>query len=351
MGIKINDVLMSVLPSAPFDGLHRVIWVHVDSERGLDLAVTIEIPTRPSGAPSIRYYKGPVKRKYSAIDSAVDSGEIVITRLAPPPLAHLSDDAIRERYPARTTATKRRERFDCALLQARDREWEWIEPLLGYVHDAPGDAFETDVLTERIQERARQIGRQSRDIYNALHRVLAFACGKNSLLQSTHKSGGAGKQRSPMKSDRLGRKSVAFLAGQVPSPGVHLSKVDKQRLAMGWRTFLKTGRSVHEAWILTSGAWWRKETHVVDGQSVPTLLEPHLRPTEAQFRYWGPRDEGGKTAFELLLPPGDWEKNYRPKLGTVFDGLTGVGQVAIMDATSTDQSLVSMSSSSNCSAQ
>lgn len=342
MSIRINDVLRGVLPTSPFDGVHRVLWIHADPDRGWDLLVTIEIPVQSSNTPATRYYKAPVKRELSIVEAAMAAGTVVITRPALAALAHLSDDAIRERYPQRKSATKQRVRFDCALLQARDREWAWITPLLSYVEAAPADAFETTVLTGMIQERAKEIGRQPRDIYNALHRVLAIGCGKNSLLPATHKSGGAGKQREPENSDRLGRKNGAFLDGHTPSPGIHLSCLDKQRLALGWSTFLKEGRSVHEAWILTCGAWWSDGTHIVDGEELPRLLPAHLRPTLAQFRYWGPRDEDGKSAFELLLRPGDWEKNYRPKIGTVFDGVTGVGQIGIMDATPNDQGLVSM---------
>ena len=285
-----------------------------------------------------------LRRELSLVESALASGAIVITRPAPPPLAHLSDDAIRERYPRRTSETKRRERSDCALLQTRDREWAWIKPLLEYVEAAPADAFETVVLTGMIQERSAEIGRQPRDLYNALHRVLALACGKNSLLPATPKCGGAGKQREPQKSDRLGRKNGAFLDGLIPSPGIHLSEIDKQRLALGWSAFLKEGRSVQEAWLLTCGAWWADGAQIGDGQELPRLLPAHLRPTLAHFRYWGPRDECGKSAFELLLRQSEWEKRYRPKLGTVFDGLVGVGQMGILDATSTDQAIVSLTS-------
>ena len=59
--LRINDVLRSVLPTAPFVGVHRVLWIHTDLARGWDLAVTIEIPVQSAIVPATRYYKAPVR--------------------------------------------------------------------------------------------------------------------------------------------------------------------------------------------------------------------------------------------------------------------------------------------------
>jgi hypothetical protein len=86
MGVRINDVLRSVLPTAPFSGVHRVLWIHADLARGWDLVVTIEIPVQSPNAPATRYYKAPIKRDLSTVEAAMATGAVVITRPALPAL-------------------------------------------------------------------------------------------------------------------------------------------------------------------------------------------------------------------------------------------------------------------------
>jgi putative transposase len=341
MNLKVNDVLRSISPDAPFVGLHRVLWIWTDVE-DIGRVMTVEIPCRVDGEPSPRYFKAPVKRSLPDVLIALDQSELVISKLTLPPIAYLPDESIRKIYSQRTTPTKRRLRTDSASLQKRDRQWALVEPIMRYIQDHPADAFETEVLAAMICDRISKTRCRRADINDALHRLLALGCGKNALLSSHQRCGGRGKSRAPKNCTRLGRKNAAFVAGEVESPGIHLSLDDKQKLAMGWNRFLRQGKSVKAAYSLTCGAWWSEGVKLVDGEEVPILLPAKQRPTEAQFRFWGPRDAEGKSAFELLLAPNAWEKKYRPKLGSSFSGLTSIGQMGLMDATSNDVNLVSM---------
>ncbi|MGX7004916.1 hypothetical protein [Caballeronia sp. KNU42] len=121
-----------------------------------------------------------------------------------------------------------------------------------------------------------------------------------------------------------------------------MTEKDKCKINLGWSTFLRNGHSVKAAHILTLGTWWSSGTKVENGVELPVLLPPEQRPTLRQFRYWGPLQEDGRSAFELLLRPNEWEKKYRSMLGSALDGITGIGHTGLMDSTSTDQTLVSM---------
>jgi putative transposase len=341
MNLKVNDVLRSISPDAPFLGLHRVLWIWTDME-DIERVMTIAIPCRVEGEPSPRYFKAPVKRSLSDVLIALDQSELVISKLALPPIAYLPDESIRKLYSQRATPTKRRQRTDSASLQKRDRQWALIEPIMRYVQDHPADAFETEVLAAMIGDRISETRCRRADINDALHRLLALGCGKNALLSNHQRCGGKGKSRTPKNCTRLGRKNAKFVAGLADSPGIPLSLEAKQKLAMGWNVCLRNKLSVEEAYLQTCAAWWSEGVELVDGKEVTILLPATQRPTRAQFRHWGPRDEDGKTAFELLLLPNEWEKKYRPMLGSSFSGLNAVGQMALMDATSIDVNLVSM---------
>ena len=339
MKIPLHGVIKGIGADSPVTGLHRVLWMNVLADR----LFTIEIPTWEKEQPAPRYYKGPRKHSLSKYESLKDKGDIVITRVMPHPVAGLSDEQIRQRYPRRKKPMKKkRERTDCAVLQYRDERWAWVEPICNYIDEQREDAFEAEELARLVKERAQELGREPVEIYDAVHRVLAHAAGKNSILPAYCRSGGKGKSRQPRKVSRLGRVNSAYLKGEVPSPGIHLNDEDKRHLAIGHSKFLKQGLSVREAYSLTMGAWWSSGSKIDDGIEVPILQPAHERPTLAQFRYWGPRDPEGKSAFELLLKDGEWEKKYRSMVGSAMHGLNGVGQMAVMDATGTHVTFVSM---------
>jgi putative transposase len=339
--LPLHGVIKGVGSDSPIEGLHRILWLNDK----MDLLTTIEIPTWQPGQAAPRYYKGPEDRALSAYLLLKHEGHIVITNVAPHPIAGMTDAEIRVRYPIRQSELKKRKpRRDCAVIQYRDERWEKVEPIILQITDRPADAFEGGDLGRLIKDRIKKLGCEPVEIYDPVHRVLAHASGKNSILPAYCRSGGKGKSRQPKKVSRLGRQSAAFLAGEVPSPGIHLNEEDKRHLAIGMRKFLKDGLSVRQAYILCMGAWWSTGSRIEDGVELPILKPAHERPTLAQFRYWAERDPEGKSAFELLLKQGEWDKRFRAMLGLATHGLNGVGQMAVMDATGTHVTLVSMTS-------
>lgn len=341
MTIALHCVLKGLGENSPIKGLQRVLWINNE----IDEIYFIEIPTWEKDKSAPRYYKGPSKHSLSKLEETIASGDICITTVLPPTMAGWTDDQIRKRYPMRTKEMKsKRPRTDCAVLQFRDERWKWAQPIVEYIDATPDTFFKYSQMASLIRARAEELGRSTIEIYDAVHRVLAHACGKNSLLPAFCRCGGSNKDRSPKNALRLGRPNAAFNKGDVPSSGINLSIEDKRHLAFGHTRFLKQGRSVQEAYILTMGAWWSSGSKIEDGMEVPILLPAYQRPTVAQFRYWGTSDTDGKSAYELLLKDGDWELKFRAMLGSSLDGLNGIGQMGVMDATGSHVTFVSTGS-------
>lgn len=337
MDIKINDILKEITEFSPIKGFHRVLWVNPKA----NVVVTIEIPICDRNKPYPRFFLGPRKHTLSILFQSISLGYISVEKGSViPPLAHLSDAEIREQFPIRRSTSKHKVRTDSAILQKRDADWILVEPIIDYIRKYPELVFEDDELTQLINKRSFQTKTTRKRVYNAVNRVLALGCGKNSLLYSFHCSGGKGKMRSPRSAEKLGRKSLAFLNGNVEGPGIHICEEDKRRIQNGWNTFLRKGRTVKEAYRLTLGAFWSEGTKIHDGKAVPILLPASQCPSFHQFRYWGPKDDNGKSAFEIINSH-SWKSNYREKLGSQFDGIHGVGQIGFLDATTNDQHLVS----------
>ena len=341
MNIERNFVLKGVGNGTPLSGLHRVLWINADE----DVIFTIEIPTRsPSGA-TPRYYKGPKRRSLGEAQAWVGEGRVCVTTLQPLALATWSDAQVRERYPMRSDPLVGRvPRTDSAALQFRDERWNWVEPICSYIDNYPAEAYEGGQIGVEVKKRAKELGRDLVEIYDAVHRVLAHACGKHSIQAGYLRCGARGQPRQPRVVPKLGRPSAAYVQGKVDSPGIHLTDEQKRFISIGYERFLKEGKPVGEAYILTMGAWWSSGWRLNDGVAVPILLPPHERPTLAQFRYWGPRVDGGQAAYELLLDDGVWERNLRSVTGSSLDGLNGVGQMGVGDATGTHVTLVSTAS-------
>jgi putative transposase len=255
-------VIKGVGADSPVQGLHRVLWKNATTDR----LYLIQVPTWEKDQPAPRYYRGPKSYSLSEFSALKSSGDLVVTTVLPHPIASLTDEEIKKRYPERTKRMERkRARTDCAMLQYRNERWSWVGSICNYLDENRADAFEGGELGRLVGKRALELGREPAEIYDAVHRVLAHAAKENSLLPAYHRSGGKGKSRQPKKVARLGRSNAAYLRGELPSPGIHLTAEDKRYLALGHSKFLKQGLSVAAAYILCMGAWWSTGSRIVDG--------------------------------------------------------------------------------------
>jgi putative transposase len=334
----IGTVLRSTNKFSPLLGVHRVLWVNKDK----NLIILICIPLGIKEAP-ITYFPAPFNNNLATVVRSIDEGDLVITAYTPFPLAACSDEEIRQRYPMRKGVVKKRVRKDSAPLQTRDELYELIAPLRQEIANDPASVFETNRIAVWIQQRATELGVPVGRIRNAIHKFLAMSLGKNGLLPFLDECGCVGKPRKQVNG-KLGRKTWEAKLGLICEPGIPLTQKDKDHIAWGWNRFLREGHSVRDAYLITMAAFWANGQTMYQGREVPALKSLSERPTLAQFRYWGPRGYGAKSAWETLLKPGEWEKKYRGLYGTARDGVKAVGQIASGDSTSNDVHLVSTAS-------
>lgn len=325
--MKINDVYKAEDESLFLRGLHRVLWL----DRELDEIVLIPIPDVAAGDKR-RYFRGPHRRRLSQIKSDVVAGRLVETPFRLAGVFTMSDTELEKRYPPHNGTGGN-------ILAIRDTHFELIEATVKAIRENPQSFFSEGAFRGKIAAAAREATCAERTFRNALNRYLALGCGKNAVLPLTYLCGAPGKEREQNRP--LGNTSNAFKAGLIESAGYVLKHEDKQNLGWGYYAFLKKDGNIDDAYDQTMALFWSRGDKIVDGQAVPDLLPPHLRPTIDQFKRWGPLLFDNEEAWKKQLGFKEYENNYRAYFGTAMDGIVGVGQVAGCDATSIDNQLVS----------
>ncbi|MGN2254291.1 hypothetical protein ACFWZ4_12995 [Frateuria sp. GZRe12] len=225
-------------------------------------------------------------------------------------------------------------------LKKRDECWEAVHAIVG-AESAQDLAPVADGLAEKIEAVAKRHSRSLPTIYSWLHRYWAGRECLNSLLPNTSFCGGPGKRRPPT-TRRAGRKSRKFKAGLIESEGYVLTAVDQERLAMGY-ALVKPGVTVADAYRLTMGAYWSQTHQDQRGHIKHDLFPAHLRPTKVQFEYWG-RLLHGTPLRRKLLGVDHWSTSTLAVSGRAQDQVQAVGQMAMIDSTSSDVYLTSMRS-------
>ncbi len=324
--MNINDLFQVVDSDSEFQGMHRLLWIN----RGTDVAVTIAVPTLVPN-PGTVYFRAPITRSLAAIEASYQSGKLRPARLELPGLMLMSDEEIADRYPSPTGDIP-------ASVLTRESYFKAIEPIVNSYTQDRRAFFEDSGMTKEIVKVIDFGSLKRNQVYPAVHRYLAIAIGKNALLALRYSCGGPGKERE--QTSPLGNTTKAFKAGLSDSKGFVVKKDDKERLAWGWLAFLDGLNSVEDAYNLTMGVYYSDGTHVEHGVELPSLLPADQRPTQAQFERWGSRGDGNRQAWETFLCLNEMETDYRALTGTALDGISAVGQVAMCDATSADQQLV-----------
>ncbi len=328
--MMVNQVYEAANDSFGLTGRHRVLWINPKS----DEAVTIAIPVL-SGKRAPTYVGGPKVRSASGLQAAVQSGDLVPVTQKMTGIFAMSDAEIEARY-------GRKKNGVCKQIAIRDKFFTAIEPLLKEIRSDRDAFFADGTWKRRICEAANNSNQGRNQFYTAIHKHLAFGAGKNSQLPFLFRCGGRGKTRKQLR--RLGRPSALVRCGLADPIDHGLSCEDKEKLAWGYRVFKTDKMSVTEAFRMTSAIYWSCGTKIVDGEELPILLPSTQRPTLAQFERWGPAGLDNEQAWQTLLGRGEFDSNFRALYGTAMDGINGIGQVGLPDATSIDLNLVSMAS-------
>ncbi|MFO1302999.1 MAG: hypothetical protein U1F54_04660 [Burkholderiales bacterium] len=323
---KLYEVLRpSECPDKPFADLLRLIAKSRDGQ-GLWLS-PMSVKTR-SG-----YARAPIYRTCAEVEGWIARGWASASPLVTPGHWLMTDVQIRGRElaPDEPETNPR--------LIKRNADWALIREFVD--QHGTADILEERLLTPWIRVQAQRCRVSKRRLYCAIHRYWASGCNRNALLPEFAQCG-APNQPKP-QNRKLGRRNAAVKAGYDELAGFVMSDGAKSDLQIGWRNFL-SGRSVHEAYLETMAAFFRTATQIKGGIEQPLLMPAHQRPTEVQFRYWGPKGEDNQPAWRTYLGVNEWEKEHRPLPGSATDGIVAVGQCASIDATSGDVHLVSVAS-------
>lgn len=324
--LNLYDVLRpSECADKPFCNLLRFI-AHSGDGVGLWFS-PMRVETR-SG-----YARGPVYHTRAEVDAWMAKGWATASPFVPPGHWLMTDAQIRGHELAEG------ERETNPRLLKRNADRALLQSLIDQHNIA--DILDGRLLTPWIRRQAKLCRVSKRRLYCAIHRYWASGCNRNSLLPEFAQCGAPNQ---PKKQERkLGRRNAAVKAGFSDLAGFVMADGAKSDLQIGWRNFL-SGRSVHEAYLETMAAFFRTGTEIKSGVELPILLPAHQRPSECQFRYWGPKGEDNQPAWRTYLGVNEWEKEHRPLPGSASDGIVAVGQCASLDSTSGDVHLVSVAS-------
>lgn len=280
-----------------------------------------------------RYFVGPKCYSLPAISDALERGALVMEDVPLPGHWQVTDADYLGNAPSERERMLRSRRLEC-------RDFRWSA-----VHAVVGDQLAQDLvpttrqLADNVRSVAKRCKRSVPTLYSWIHRYWAGGECLNSLLPNTHLCGGPGK-RKPYSPRRKGRKSRLYTAGIADSEGYVLKDVDKEKLAAGY-ALVKPGVTMHDAYLQTMGAYWAETIHDHTGCIKRCLLPENCRPTEVQFAYWG-RALHGPPLRRKLAGLEHWQTSTLALAGSAQDQVHAVGQMAMIDSTSSDVYLTSV---------
>ncbi len=320
-----NTVIKPGIGRSPIDRPHRVLMI----DKELGIASAIELPgALGKNGKRTTHVRGPKMFELKALEESLSRNALVVTTYAAPGHWIMSD----EEYLDAVTTEKERKKREMRL-KLRDTAWELISPIIGEI-SIRDIARNPTRLRSKILKQSSVCDVNPTTVYRTVHTYLASGGVRSSLIPNMHLRGAPGKEK--VQSTKLGRKSRLEKIEVTPGARYTLTEADKQRLANGYLLRGK-GRTVEDAFLLTSQVFWSKIC--ADGTTL--LLPPNERPTKIEFKYWGKKRntiEGRKKRI------GSDAWISKVTAGSTKDQVCAVGQMAMIDSTSTDVYLVSMMS-------
>ncbi|MFA6064141.1 MAG: Mu transposase C-terminal domain-containing protein [Gallionella sp.] len=214
-----------------------------------------------------------------------------------------------------------------AQRERRDRAWKRIAPLVEKVPDI----FERTSRGTLVEDRAKKVSCSNKSIYDNLREYWRGGQTTTALLGNYHYSGRtkigpmtAGRGRPPRGAGRhiyqLSEADIAHMTSEIE--GGYL-KDERRSIPAAWERML--------------------DDHYVsaDGNGDPWILDYGQRPTLRQFEHYLRTHYSTEVRLRARKGDKEFERNHRPKLGTVTQNCQGVGHIYEIDATIADVYLVS----------
>lgn len=321
-----NTVIKPGLGESPIRWPHRILMIN--REAGVASVIALAGAPSKNGKPAT-YVRGPELLPLAVLEDALSCNALAVTNFAAPGHWSMND----EEY-LLDASTDREKGRRVKRLAARDATWEMIGAIIGNlsIREIAADPVR---LRPKVLKQAQDRDLNPTTVYRALHIYLASGGVRSSLIPSTHLRGAPGREKI-QTSTKLGRKSRLEKAGEAPKVRYVLTAQDKQRLANGYALRGK-GRTVKDAYLLTCAVFW--STLLPDKST--RLLPAHERPSLTEFKYWGKKLNASESRKKRI---GSDAWSAKMATGSTQDQVCAVGQMAMIDSTSTDVYLVSTKS-------
>ncbi|MBB6187563.1 hypothetical protein [Rhodanobacter sp. MP7CTX1] len=330
MTLLLGYIIRAGVGESLLSGAQRVLAVSVPGD-----AVWLICLPRELAIEGVKKHHVLAPRRYrlSAISDAIEQGMLVMEDVPLPGIWQMTDTDYAQEA-ASESERKLRER----RLQKRDARWNVIEPIVG-TQRAQDIVPVVYLLRREIEAQAKAHHVSIPTIYSWIHRFWAGGSCLNSLLPNTNYCGNPGK-RKKQSVRRLGRKSRLFKAGLIATEGYVLKSGDGERLACGY-ALVKPSLTVHDAYLHTMDAFWSTTNQNEHGYLRREMLPELQRPTQVQFEYWG-RQLYGDPLRRQLMGSDRWATSTLAVAGSAQDQVHVIGQMGMIDSTSTDVYLTSV---------
>nr|WP_315428137.1 hypothetical protein [uncultured Albidiferax sp.] len=264
------------------------------------------------------------------------NGELTLVDFVPPPQWRLTDQQLSAGICQNGLVGQRANLKD--WLRERQEKQSWIAPILEQY--SVEDLLEYNALPRAVQERAKELGHTNPIGVRQALRLWLYGCGDpNALLPAKFRLGAPG-QLKEFKT-KPGRPPKDFIDQIKPTKGYVATLADKENLAKGRQRYKKKGVSEYHSYLLTCAQYWSGVEVVLgkDGRKF-ALAPPGERPTLAEFRN-AAMTRGLTSARRLNIGEHTYDMCERARRAASTYGIRAVGQMALIDSTSEDQTPVS----------
>ncbi|WP_243357116.1 transposase family protein [Bacillus litorisediminis] len=307
MSIYLNSILELMDDEAKLLDCQRVLWL----DREKDLVVTISIIDK-KGLPSLKVL--------STLEQEIIDGKILKLEYDPYAKFMVPDDKLNEKEK-----------------KLRDDAWECIKEIV----ELEPNIFDPKERYQIIKEVCKRTGKGKKFIYKYLRYYWMGGKMVNALLPRFRNCGGRGKKKNPKQ--KMGRSRMIEdvnpeFKGVIVTEGIR--KIFDQYIR---NVYLKVNRrdSVKFTYIVMLKERFNIRTEIRNGVEIPIIPPSHQVPSIDQLRYHIRANYKRKTSIVAREGEVNFNRDFRPLLGSETRKAKGPGQIFQVDATIADVYLVS----------
>lgn len=309
MNLFVNNVLRRDTLEGKIQDCERILWI----DRDKDAVVTISIIDK-NGLPKWGHL--------SELQNELDAGKVI--KLPYDPYAKFM-------IPEEKLTPKE--------IEVRDHAWSCISDII----DLEPNLFDKKERFQIIMDTCLRKKKGKKFIYKYLRYYWMGGKMVNALLPRFRNCGGPNKKKNP--TSKMGRPRITTLVDPMLK-GVIVDE-DTRRIFDKYirDVYLKTNRrdSVKHTYIeMLKGKEYQVETKIERGVEVPIILPYHKIPSIAQLRYHIRTRYTRRKRLVAREGKVNFDRDFRPLLGSETRKASGPGQIFEIDATVADVYLVSM---------